>query len=123
MSNSNEEVKPLKCWVTKNIGRYNFASNNKDWCVQVYMPDGKVLSETWPEDDEPDTDGVPPSEVVEMIAARLRSYWISTRREETMARIEAARPMFEQMDDVWARSRIAGLQRQIDSLKSYLIEE
>ena len=123
MSESNLEVKPLKCWVAKNLGRYNFASNDKDWCVQVLMPDGKVLSETWPEDDEPDTDGIPPSEVVEMIAARLKSYWICTRREETMAKIEAARPMFEQMNDAWARAQITYLQRQIDSLKSYLIEE
>jgi hypothetical protein len=123
MSDSTAEVKPLKCWVTKNLGRYNFASNDKDWCVQVLMPDGKVLSETWPEGDEPDTDGVPPSEVIELIIVRLKSYWISTQRDKTMARIEAARPMFEQMDDAWARAQINSLQRQIDSLKSYLIED
>lgn len=125
MSQTNEsttEVAPIKCWVTKDLGRYNFASNDKDWCVQILMPDGKVISETWPQDDEPDTDGVPPSEVIELIVARLNSYWISTRRDETLARIEAARPMFERMDDAWARVHINALQRKIDSLKPYLIE-
>lgn len=117
------DEKKLNCYVTKNLGRYNWASNDKQWCVQVMMPDGKVLSETWPEDEEPDTDGLPPSEVIELIVTRLNSYWICTKREETLARVEAARPMFDQMDDVWARRQISVLEGRVNSLRMYLIEE
>jgi hypothetical protein len=114
--------KPLRCWVTKNLGRYNFAGTEKEWCVQVLMPDGKYISEMWPQDEEPDTDDVPPSEVIGLIEARVKSYWIYTRREEKLAQIESARPMFAQMDDVWARAQIKSLQRRIDGLSGYLIE-
>lgn len=117
------EIKPLQCWVTKNLGRYDFASTNKEWCVQVLMPDGKILSAMWDEGDEPDTDGVAPSEVVALIEARIKSYWIYTRRDEKLAQIEAVRPMFAKMDDAWARSQIATLERRIASLRYHLIEE
>ncbi|QTO46366.1 hypothetical protein [Burkholderia latens] len=116
------DEKKLNCYVTKNLGRYNLASNDNDWCVQVMMPDGKTISARWPEDDEPDTDGRPPSEVIELIVARLNSYWICTNRTETLARIDAARPMFDQMDDAWARRQIAQHERQIKELSQYLME-
>jgi hypothetical protein len=116
------ENKPLCCWITKNLGRYNFASNAKDWCVQVMMPDGKVMSETWPEDQEPETEGVPPSEVIEMMVVRLKSYWLSTRREETLARVEEFRPQFPAMDAAWARAQIAMHERQIKTFSQYLID-
>ena len=114
--------KSLHCWVTKNLGRYNFASNEKDWCVQVMFPDGRVMSETWPEDREPETEGVPPSEVIEMMVVRLKSYWLSTRREETLARVEEFRPQFPAMDDAWARAQIAMHERQIKTFSQYLID-
>jgi hypothetical protein len=117
------ETKPLSCIVIKDLGRYNFASNEKQWNVQVLMPDGKWLSEKWNEDDEPAIEGEPPSEVIAMIEARIKSYWICTRREETLARIESFRHMFPQMDDAWARKQIESLEWRISSLRDYLIEE
>lgn len=117
------ESKPLTCVITKNLGRYNFASDEKQWCVQVLMPDGKWISETWDEGDEPAIEGEPPSEVIEIMVARLKSYWISTRRDETLARIDSFRPMFPHMDDVWARKQIESLERRILSLRHHLIEE
>lgn len=111
-------------YITKTLGRYNFANTaEKQWCVQMRMPDGKGLSETWPEDEEPDIDGVPPSQVLDMIEERLKSYWISTRREETLARIAAYREQAEQLDDAWARRQIEAHDRRIADLKPYLITE
>ncbi|MEN5063595.1 hypothetical protein [Achromobacter aegrifaciens] len=111
-------------YISKTLGRYNFANTaEKQWCVQMIMPDGKGLSETWPEDEEPDIDGVPPSQVLDLIEERLKSYWISTRREETLARIAAYREQSEQLDDAWARRLIASLERQIRDLEGYLAEE
>jgi hypothetical protein len=127
MSETNQpaaEVKPLRCYITKNLGAYNWANTQeKQWSVQVLMPDGKMLSEMWPEDEEPDTDGLPPSEVIELIVTRTKSYWVSTRRGETLARIEQFRPMFAQMDDAWAREQIKSLERRITSLRHYLITD
>ncbi|MGE8691495.1 MAG: hypothetical protein ACN6PJ_30410 [Achromobacter sp.] len=111
-------------YITKTLGRYNFANTaEKQWCVQMRMPDGKGLSETWPEDEEPDIDGVPPSQVLDLIEERLKSYWISTRRDETLARIAAYREQSEQLDDAWARLHIAAYERKIRSLENYLITE
>jgi hypothetical protein len=111
-------------YITKTLGRYNFANTaEKQWCVQMIMPDGKGLSETWPEEEEPDIDGVPPSQVLDLIEERLKSYWISTRREETLARIAAYREKSEELDDAWARRLIASLERKIRELEIYLAEE
>lgn len=110
--------------IAKTLGRYNFANTaEKQWCVTMYMPDGKQLSEKWDEDDEPDIDGVPPSQVLDMIEERLKSYWICTRREETLARIAAYREQADQLDDAWARRQIASYERMVDALKPYLITE
>ncbi|CAB3905672.1 hypothetical protein LMG2828_04735 [Achromobacter piechaudii] len=110
--------------ITKTLGRYNFANTaEKQWCVQMHMPDKTMLSEKWDEDDEPDIEGVPPSQVLDMIEERLKSYWICTRREETLARIAAYREQADQLDDAWARRQIASYERMVDSLKSYLITE
>jgi hypothetical protein len=117
------ETKPLACSITKNLGTYNLASTGKQWCVQVLMPDGKWISETWDQDDEPATEGEPPSVVIELIVERLNSYLFSSRRTETLARVDSFRPMFPQMDDAWARSQIAGLERRIRALQCHLIEE
>lgn len=117
------ESKEIKCAVTKNLGRYNICANDKQWCIQVLLPNGKWLSETWPEEDEPHINGVPPSAVVEMIEDRVKSYWISSRRKEQLEQVEGARPMFDQMDDAWARARIKALEHEISHLRAHLIEE
>lgn len=111
-------------YISKTLGRYNFANTaEKQWCVQMRMPDGKGLSETWPEDEEPDIDGVPPSQVLDLIEERLKSYWISTGRDETLARIAVYREQSEQLDDAWARLHIVAYERKIKALKGYLAEE
>jgi hypothetical protein len=112
----------IKCQVTKNLGRYNWAGTEKEWFVQVLLPDSKWLSASWPEDDEPEIDGVPPSRVIEMIEARERSYWINTALQGKLDLIADATPFLERMDDAWAKSRIATLERQIASLRADIVE-
>ncbi|KCB52854.1 hypothetical protein ACLQ9J_04285 [Bordetella hinzii] len=110
-------------YITKTLGRYNWASNDKLWCVQMRMPDGKGLSETWPEDEEPDIEGLPPSQVLDLIEERLKAYLFHSGRDEMLARIAAYREQAEQLDDAWARLQIASYERMVDSLKPYLITE
>jgi len=102
--------------VTKNYGRYNLASNEKEWCVQVLLPNGKWLSEHFTEEPSVD-DSTAPSDAVEVISERLESYWISTSREEKRTVIEYARSMAAEMDKTWAENRIKRFQNEIDRLR------
>ncbi|PVE25397.1 hypothetical protein DC522_05730 [Microvirga sp. KLBC 81] len=109
--------------IIKQLGRYNFAGSDKEWSVQIRLPDGKWLSEMWPEDKEPDIEGLPPSEVIELIATRLEEWWICTGREEKRERIAYARSVAAQMDHDWASAEIARLEKRIASLRDHLIEQ
>jgi hypothetical protein len=115
----------LSVSISKNLGRYNLCSNEKSWCLSLMIhghPVCKSISETFPEDDEPDIHDVPPSEVVEIIAARVESYWISTSREESRKKIEAIREHAAELDDAWATKIIRSLQNRVDELSAYLIK-
>lgn len=109
--------------VGKSLGKYDFCSNDKQWCVSVKAPDGKWISETWDEDNEPDIEGLAPSEVIDLIEERLKSYWICTSREEKLARIAGFREVAEQQDHNWAQEQISFHQREIDNLSRYLAKE
>lgn len=115
----------MNVYITKSLGRYNFCSNDKQWCVTIRLPEcapKQAISETWPEDEEPDTEGQPPSVVIEIIAERLESYWISTGRDEQRKVIEWARQNATILDDAWAKRKIESLQRQINELQEYLAD-
>lgn len=109
-------------YVYKTLGRFNVLSSDKQWQVQMRMPDGKFLSELWPEDEEPDIDGVSPSKILDLIEDRLKWYLFKSRRDETLARIAAYREQAEQLDDAWARRQIANYERLIAGLRGYLID-
>lgn len=116
------ENKPLSASYYKTKGRFNWASNSEDWQVVLRLSNGKVVSETWPLDEEPDVDGLPPSEVVEIIAQRVESYWLSTDREKQRGTISWIRQHAELIDSGWARNRIESLRKQIDGLSRYVLD-
>lgn len=107
--------------IIKRKGRYDFCSNNEEWCIQILgLPDNapaKSISEHWPIDDEPDIDDAPPSEVVELISERLESYWLNTAREEKRKVIEWAREHAEEIDSQWAKIQIEQKQKLIERLQ------
>lgn len=96
--------------ITKNLGHYYIGTRDQQWCVQVLSPDGKWLAAMWPEDDEPDTERRPPSEVVEIIAERNARVW-STAREEKAASTALCRLHAAFMDRNWAMAEIKREQR------------
>lgn len=100
----------------KHLGRYNWAGNEKDWCVQLNTPYGNV-SEMWPEDDEPDLDDLLPSEVLQMIEDRLDHYWISTGREAKKAVIAAIRVHEIEVDAAWLDAEIERTERALSKLR------
>jgi hypothetical protein len=110
-------------YVSKNLGRYNFASNEKQWQVSVRLPDGKWIGETWDADDEPDVgDYTPPSEIVELIAARLERYLMHSGREEKRKAIAYARSVSAEMDRAWAQRRIDGAKRLIEQMEAFIAD-
>ena len=112
--------------IFKNLGRYNLASNEKSWCVEIvamFADENIAVSETWDADDEPDTYGLPPSEVLELISSRVESYWISTARDKQRKKINSLREHSGRLDDAWARGMIESLNKRIKSLRQYLLDE
>lgn len=109
--------------VQKELGRYNWASNEKQWQLCVRLPDNTFVSETWDEDDEPDVDtDTPPSEVVELISARLERYLMHTGRDKKRERIAYARTVAADMDRKWAQARIDSARKLIERMESLIAD-
>lgn len=103
---------------TLELGRYNWASTEDVWCLTLSTPYGQV-SETFPKDDKPDVDPdwTTPSEVLDLIEARLDSYWISTRRAETKAKIAEIRKHSNEIDAAWLDQKIKQAEDKLHILR------
>ena len=89
------------------LGQYNLAVTEDVWCLALHTPYGQV-SEIFPKDDKPEVDPewTTPSEVLDLIEARLDSYWISTRRAERKAIIAKIRQHSHEIDAAWLDQKI-----------------
>jgi hypothetical protein len=105
----------------KELGRYDFASNKKDWRVKLVTPFGN-FSQTWSEDDEPEIDDLLPSEVLDLLEKRLKSWWISTGREADLARIAAIREHRREIDIAWLERQIESAEKRAASLRLRAVE-
>jgi len=90
----------MRVYYTKQLGRYNWAGTEKNWNVSLSTDFGTV-SEMWDADDEPEIDDLLPSEVLDIIEARCRYWWISTERDEKLERIAAIRAHKNEIDMAW----------------------
>src|SRR5690606_26921850 len=104
---------------TLELGRYNWASTEDVWCLTLRTPYGQV-SETFPKDAKPDVDPewTTPSEVIDIIEARLDSYWFSTRRAETKAKIAEIRQHSNEIDAAWLDQQIKQVEDRLRILRS-----
>jgi hypothetical protein len=112
--------KPLSAYYYKTKGRYNLLSSDEQWQVVLRASNGKIVSETF--DDEPEIDDLPPSEVAEVLSARIEGFLFSSARENQRATIAWFRENAELIDSDWARNRIASLRQQIDDLSRYVLD-
>ena len=104
--------------ITKNHGRYNWLSNDEQWLVVIMLPGGRQLSETFPDDEEPEISGLPPSEVVELLADRAKRYLLDTEREKKKEIVAWCREHADEIDSEWAKGQIALKQKRIEALKA-----
>lgn len=103
---------------TLELGRYNWSSEEDVWCLTLSTPYG-VVSETFPREDRPDVDPewTTPSEVLDLIEARLDSYWISTRRAERKATISEIRRHANEIDAAWLDHKIKWAEDKLHTLR------
>lgn len=116
-----EDVKQDRCYFSKSLGRYYISHPaEKQWCVHIGLPGNRQLQALWPEAEEPDTQGSVPSDIIELIAARVEAQFISGRDRDREI-IAWARANAEQLDSVWSAERIKDLQAQIKRLTGFLV--
>jgi hypothetical protein len=109
--------------VQKTLARFNWARNEQQWQLCVRLPDNSFLSELWDEDDEPDVDlDTPPSEVVELISARLESYLMHSERDKKRQKIAYARTVYPELDRQWATRRIGEARDLIARMESLIAD-
>jgi hypothetical protein len=106
---------------TKDFGRYNFAGTEKSYCVTLRTPFGNA-SQTWPLTDEPSIDGCLPSDVLDLIEARLKSYLWTSFRERDGATIAAIREHANEIDIAYVQGRIAAARKAIERDERLLAE-
>ena len=116
--------------ITKSCGSYDWAHPRaKQWVVCMSLPPDAPepsLKTSWSEADEPDVDGQPPSEVIELMAQRVRQV-VSSDREEKQQAIAWVRANAERLDAMWAEGEINRLEgrreqlaHEIKDLRQYL---
>ena len=97
-------------------GNFNYLnSKDRSTIVRIHLPDDapeKVLDESWEEGDEPDTD-LPPSEMLEHIAKRLKGYLFNSERSRKEELIKWCRANSSRLDREWAETKIAALREAI----------
>ena len=111
----------MKVFISKSLGAYNLANpGQKRWSVELRVmglqDSPLVLSATWEEDDEPDIDGLSPSEVMDLLERRFGSYIIDTNREKKRAALAWMRENAEEIDKAWAAPRVESFRKEVESL-------
>jgi hypothetical protein len=110
--------------VSSRTGCFNLCnSSQRQFLVEVRgLPKesgATMLSETWDEDDAPGLDGSEPlSQVIEIMAERLESYWISTRRDAARKVIAWCREHAEELDRHWACTLMEQYRSQAEKLEA-----
>ena len=115
----------MNVFISKSLGVYNLAGpGKKQWLVELRVKGLRdlpvVLSATWEEDDEPDIDGLSPSEVMDLLERRFESYIIDTNREQKRATLAWMRENAEEIDKAWAASRVESLRVEAERLNNQI---
>jgi len=102
-------------------GNYNLL-NPSEKSVQIgvrNLPEGcpnKFICETWEPGEEPDIEGLSPSEVIEAINERTQSYWVNTSKTNHQAIANWAKENAKLIDSEWAKGEQERLDKKIQKL-------
>jgi hypothetical protein len=113
----------MKTYYRKSKGIYSMKFSGKsepEWQVWMQLPEGapkRGIGETWEEDDEPDVEGLLPSEVASLMSKRNESYWIKTSKEENRAVYAWVAANAALIDATWLWDQITAKERELESLR------
>ena len=102
-------------YYNQSSGQYCFGSSDKQWQVYLFTPAGRISGLF---DAEQDIDGLLPSDVLSLIEARIKSYWIYTRKEKALAKIAAIREREQEFDVAWMDEEIRRHEKAIADLQA-----
>ncbi len=89
----------------KNLDQYSYFKSEKTWLVALITPYGNI-SETWPQDQEPEIQDLLPTEIVDLIEKRLDTHLLCTGRDETKKKIADIRAHGVAIDRAWLKNKI-----------------
>lgn len=107
----------MACSHYTTTGRFNLCSNEREQQVVLCTEFGNV-SETWPEGEAPYDYDMRPSEVAEIIRERVKSYWISTSRQEQIKKLDSIQANADRIDAEWMVNRADQLEAEAARLMS-----
>lgn len=115
--------------ISKQFGSFNWANYaDKSWLLSIRV-DAGVVSAHFPEDEEPDIDGVSPMDVLWMIEERNKKYLYRGMAEKEAPVIQYIKDNQFAVEKEWAESQIKSLQsksarifKEIESMRYYLEE-
>lgn len=92
-------------------GHFYFGRAEKQQQV-VLFTDAGTVSAIWDEGEAPYDDSMLPSEVSQILRERIKSFWIMTNREETLAKLDAIDARSKEFDRDFLLARSKRLQEQ-----------
>lgn len=96
-------------------GRFYLGREERQQQVVLITPAGTV-STLWDEGEAPYSDDMLPSEVSQILRARIKSYWICTSRDEDYKKLDAIDANTNEFDRMFMTSRAAHLEAKADRL-------
>lgn len=104
----------------KTLGRFNLCGTEKEWQV-VLRTDAGSISALWAEDDEPDVADCMPSDVLELIDARINrpGFWSSSKGGKN-ATVAKMRESIDAADREWLTARVEAARKSLARWESQL---
>ena len=116
---TNEAVKRVT--IDKSLGRYNLYSNDKEWSLSLRYGD-LYISERFDEDEEPDTDGVMPSDILWEIKEKKSKYLYSSSAQKDNEIIQKLEEVSKEMDIQFINQKIKYHTSEVNDYQKLLEE-
>lgn len=112
-----------KVWIYSERGHYDLMHpGDEAWQLKlcVWFDEGyTAICERFPAGEE-EPDWYFPTDALDLIEERLESYWLSTKREMNRKKIAALRENLPQIEQVYARQKIAQLEKELVDWRDHL---
>lgn len=102
---ANAETKSVQARYYKTLDRFNFCGNEKSWQVVLITSAGNI-SALWNAEDEPEIHNLVPTDVLDLIDARIQQCWSSNKAEQ-LQRVAVIREQIDAMDIAWLTAELA----------------